>query len=241
MNDQLNLTTATGDEAVECLGITFPNDQARRVHFLKLLAEKLKDKERRGRSRSRSGSRRRRRRRRRSSSGSESKSPSLFREGSSGGQESLLSKAKRRPGYLMRTTLEEMSKYVTIPGLPTGETVDWHQMRASLYMTQVLLFQHPPERMGVRTHRELLTLSRAVDLLLEGHLPALGDLLCQQMKALETALKEGGWSNARHQQVIPASSASMTTAEEQDYLLRSERRQQKLVEAQVKGAKKAKP
>jgi hypothetical protein len=141
----------------------------------------------------------------------------------------------------MRATLEEMSKYVTIPGLPTGETVDWHQMRASLYMTQVLLFQHPPEKMGVRTHRELLTLSRAVDLLLEGQLPALGDLLCQQMKALETALKEGGWSNARNQQVIPASSASMTTAEEQDYLLRSERRQQKLVEAQAKGAKKVKP
>ena len=28
---------------VECLGITFPNDQARREHYLKLLAEKLKD------------------------------------------------------------------------------------------------------------------------------------------------------------------------------------------------------
>lgn len=29
--------------AVECLGLTFPSDQARREHFLKLLAEKLKD------------------------------------------------------------------------------------------------------------------------------------------------------------------------------------------------------
>jgi hypothetical protein len=28
---------------VECLGQTFPNEQARREHFLKLLAEKLKD------------------------------------------------------------------------------------------------------------------------------------------------------------------------------------------------------
>jgi hypothetical protein len=28
---------------VECLGQTFPSDEARREHYLKLLAEKLKD------------------------------------------------------------------------------------------------------------------------------------------------------------------------------------------------------
>jgi predicted RNA methylase/DNA-directed RNA polymerase subunit RPC12/RpoP len=33
------------ESPVECLGHTFPNDQARREHFLKLLAEKLKDPE----------------------------------------------------------------------------------------------------------------------------------------------------------------------------------------------------
>src|SRR5690606_5488365 len=36
----------TNDEGpVECLGQTFPSDQARREHYLKLLAEKLKDPE----------------------------------------------------------------------------------------------------------------------------------------------------------------------------------------------------
>ena len=30
---------------VECLGQTFPSDEARRKHYLKLLAEKLKDPE----------------------------------------------------------------------------------------------------------------------------------------------------------------------------------------------------
>lgn len=44
MNDQLQLTTAAGG-AVECLGQTFPSEQARRDHYLKLLAEKLKDPE----------------------------------------------------------------------------------------------------------------------------------------------------------------------------------------------------
>lgn len=44
MNDLLQSpTTTTG--TVECLGQTFSNDQARRDHFLKLLAEKLKDPE----------------------------------------------------------------------------------------------------------------------------------------------------------------------------------------------------
>lgn len=44
MSDLLqDLTTST--RPVECLGQTFPSDQARREHFLKLLAEKLKDPE----------------------------------------------------------------------------------------------------------------------------------------------------------------------------------------------------
>lgn len=38
-------STTRDDVPVECLGQTFPSDQARRDHFLKLLAEKLKDPE----------------------------------------------------------------------------------------------------------------------------------------------------------------------------------------------------
>ena len=43
MNDLLHgqITGSTGP--VECLGQTFPSEQVRREHFLKLLAEKLKD------------------------------------------------------------------------------------------------------------------------------------------------------------------------------------------------------
>lgn len=42
MNDLLHNRTLAGG-SVECLGQTFPSDQARREHFTKLLAEKLKD------------------------------------------------------------------------------------------------------------------------------------------------------------------------------------------------------
>src|SRR5690606_31008426 len=44
MSDQLNFGQPETDlQPVECLGQTFPSDQARREHYLKLLAEKLKD------------------------------------------------------------------------------------------------------------------------------------------------------------------------------------------------------
>jgi hypothetical protein len=41
MNDLIQKRPAT--DPVECLGITFPDEDARREHFLRLLAEKLKD------------------------------------------------------------------------------------------------------------------------------------------------------------------------------------------------------
>lgn len=46
MSDQLNFEMGTVASApVECLGQNFPNEDARREHFLSLLAEKLKDPE----------------------------------------------------------------------------------------------------------------------------------------------------------------------------------------------------
>ena len=45
MNDLLYDQAQRQSEPVECLGLTFPSEQARREHFLKLLAEKLKDPE----------------------------------------------------------------------------------------------------------------------------------------------------------------------------------------------------
>ena len=43
MNNQLKMERGKDADAVECLGMTFPNEDARRAHFLKQLAQKLKD------------------------------------------------------------------------------------------------------------------------------------------------------------------------------------------------------
>ena len=45
MNDLLQRNKRTAGGAIECLGMTFPNEDVRRQHFLELLAEKLKDPE----------------------------------------------------------------------------------------------------------------------------------------------------------------------------------------------------
>ena len=43
MTDLFGSTAQKDAGPVECLGQTFPSEQARREHFTKLLAEKLKD------------------------------------------------------------------------------------------------------------------------------------------------------------------------------------------------------
>ncbi|TYB76527.1 DNA methyltransferase [Maritimibacter fusiformis] len=45
MTEQLKMDGGKNGGPVECLGMTFPNDDARREHFLKLLAEKLNEPE----------------------------------------------------------------------------------------------------------------------------------------------------------------------------------------------------
>ena len=43
MNNKLELTAVAGHRSIECLGLTFASEKARREHFLELLAKKLKE------------------------------------------------------------------------------------------------------------------------------------------------------------------------------------------------------
>ena len=70
------------------------------------------------------------------------------------------------------------------------------------------------QAIGVRSHRELITLGTAIDLLIMGELPELGDLLMQRLKALETSLVGSNWISARHQELIPPRAASLSSESE---------------------------
>lgn len=124
--------------------------------------------------------------------------------------QSLLQKAKKRPGKLLRKGLEQMSQYLAAR---VGESDDvgetWREQRVGAYLSQVLFTQHPPREIGVRNTRELITLGECIDLLMSNELPRLGDVLMQRLKAVEASLSEG-WTVASQQELIPGPRATLT-------------------------------
>ena len=187
---------------------------------------------RRGRSRSR----RKRSRRGRKNSRSDSRSSTRDSDEDFYGREarkfaSLVEKAKKRPGKLLRSGLTEMGRYLQGRLGEAGELEgSWRDQKVKAYLAQILFTQHSPQSVGVRNSRELLTLAEGIDLLMSEEFAALGDLLMQRFKALESSLSDG-WSVARHQELIRADQATVTTPQERAFAARAALQQSRLEEA----------
>ena len=142
--------------------------------------------------------------------------------------QSLLQKAKKRPGKLLKKGLEQMSQYLAAR---VGETDDvaesWRDQRVGAYLSQVLFTQHPPREIGVRNVRELITLGECIDLLMSNELPRLGDVLMQRLKAVEASLSEG-WAVASQQELIPGPRATLTAPAEKSFAAKQALQHQKL-------------
>lgn len=178
--------------------------------------KRSEDDKKKRRSKRKDGRRRRKKDSRSSSSGSDSSSEvDLY------GQkyEALMEKSRRHPGKLLRSGLEQMSRFLAQRVGEGAVAESWRGQKVSAYLNQVLFTQHPPSVIGLRNARELTTLSMALDLLMEQKFPELGDLLMQRMKAVEVSLTEG-WSVANHQELIPAPKASLTTEQERSFAAR---------------------
>ena len=158
-----------------------------------------------------------------SDSGDSSDSEAGFRVASSR-EVDLVRLSQKNPGCLLRSALKEMSRYLAARGEAMKE--DPCQGKVVSYLHQILLPQYP--KTGIRSHRELVTLASALDLLLEGNLGMLGDLLAQRFKAIEASLAaDGNWAVARHQELIPVQ-ASLSTKAELTEAAKAELRAQKL-------------
>ena len=145
--------------------------------------------------------------------------------------ESLMEKAKRHPGKLLRSGLEQMSRFMnTRSGDDLAPSVSWREQRVNAYLNQVLFNQHPVSSMGMRNSRELVTLATAIDLLMEEQFASLGDLLMQRLKAVEASLSEG-WGVANFQELIPPPRATLTTDQERAFAARHALQQRKLAES----------
>ncbi len=127
----------------------------------------------------------------------------------------------------MKSGLKEMGHYLAerIGGDPEA---GWQDRKVMAYINQVLLVQHPPQQLGLRNLREAQTLGQALDLIMEGQIAKAGDLLMQRLKALETAVNDQGWQQARHMELIAPQAASLAKVTEKEQAAKSELRAAKL-------------
>ena len=150
--------------------------------------------------------------------------------------ESLMEKARRHPGRLLRSGLEQMAKFMSARAGSEGEpSCVWPEQKVGAYLNQVLFNQHPPSSIGMRNARELVTLAEAIDMLMEERLASLGDLLMQRLKAVEASLSDG-WAVANYQELIPPPRATLTTDQERAFASRHALQQRKLQESLKKKA-----
>ena len=145
--------------------------------------------------------------------------------------------ARRRPGELSQRGLQEMVRYLAgraEDGLPDNA---WKGQKVMAYINQVILLRHPPSSIGVRAHRELITLGLCLDHLLEGKVVECTDVLMQRLKAVELSLADNNWHTAKHLEIIPPIAASLAGDAEIERAAKVEWRNAQLKKAQLRATK----
>ena len=172
------------------------------------------------------------------SSGSYSDSSgSLFHDASARGGVELWKLAKKKPGRLTEAALKEMSRYLAGQHELGAESEGWQGQRVLAYLNQIVFSNHPPSKIGVRAHRELITLGTCIDYLLTSQTLQCLDVLMQRLKAVELSIQDGNWNLARHFELIPPSAAQLSQEAERSLAHKAEMRRLKLSEAVAKAGK----
>lgn len=161
----------------------------------------IKKERRRSRERSRSKKSKKKRKRRdrsESSSGSSKRSSS---SGSSSLLPPLRRKSQRQPGSVFRMLEQQAFDFLAQDGLVEGREDGEELARRPKLFTYYQLGLKPSLDPRGRDCKELALLSRALDMLKDGKLDSLSDLLAARLIAVETATKQG-WSTARHLEIF---------------------------------------
>ena len=101
-----------------------------------------------------------------SQSGSETSSG--FPKAPARGGQDLLRLAKKKPGRLLQEALMEMAKFLAEREDGADGAEIWQGRKVMSYVSQVLLVTHPPQKIGIRNHREVVSVAMALDFLLAG-------------------------------------------------------------------------
>ena len=83
------------------------------------------------------------------------------------------------------------------------------------YLTSIFFGQHPQSTISVHTVKEMRTIAAALDSLLQGRLPELGDLLMQRLKAPETSVRDKDWGVASQLELTEETPGLVSVTERQ--------------------------
>lgn len=161
---------------------------------------KAKEKKKKKRKRTRSAGRT-------DSSGSGSRSCSENTETSDGEmamEAPLRKKSQKTPGSVLNMLLEhiaaQLQQNAEVDTPATGHRDITSGVKVTTYLALSIKphFQHRPKEL-----RELHMLATSLDLLRQGHLARLGDVLAGRLVAIHQSLLDSSWTAARHLEVMP--------------------------------------
>ena len=131
--------------------------------------------------------------------------------------------------------VEEITRFLGEREGAPGEYAPDLPARTVAYLNSIFHGRHSQTEVGPRTCKEMRTLALAIDALLRGELPQVGDLLMQRFKALEMAVGDKSWAVASQLEVAE-DLPGLTTVEEKQAAARHALLQQKLADAKAKAA-----
>ena len=118
-----------------------------------------------------------------------------------------------------------------LPWGPGEEAEVSDQPRVLGHLETVFNKRYGKDAVGLRTSREMRTITETIDALMEGDVLLAGYLLIQRFKALETSVIDGTWPRARHHELIPEDGAGLASAAQRQAISRLELQRRRLTEA----------
>ena len=148
----------------------------------------------------------------------DSSSSSSFREAplSRDRHLALLEYSQDHPGRLSSRLLQRMQVLLARDGgaiNPRAAMCDPAPAVSTSYLLTILIPEYK-QKLGLRQIRELRTLCRTLDLIVEGADRQAADLVAQRIKAIELSLSEESWVRAQHLVLIPKEGANLLESAE---------------------------
>ena len=137
--------------------------------------------------------------------------------------------ARKHPGSLAASTIVSFARQIGY-AQTTGELEAGANVRRLVvsYFDRALLAQVGP-RFPVLAERERRTLAEVLDALMSGQIMTAMDITGQQFRAIEASiLEDGGWSVARHLEVVPGIRVSSVTTGQRAMMAAAERQSHRL-------------